>query len=103
MSKSPSGSSEKKSAGPPPDFRRFLIDEVHPAGENLTIRYGGRVFGGIVRCLLPGSEVERAIRPGVEVFVRYHTSETGQPGQVAQMIIRHPTEPGWAEIFSDVH
>lgn len=86
----------------PEEFHRFVIDDVRPAGENLRISYGGRVFGGIVRCLLPGEEVERAIRPGNEMFVRYHTAETGQPGQVAQMLIRHPKGDEWAEIFSDL-
>jgi len=86
----------------PAEYERFTIEEVRPAGENLTIRYGGRVFGGIVRCLLPGPDVEIAIRPGGEVFVRYHTVETGQPGRVAHMMIRHPTGSGWAEIFSDI-
>ena len=36
----------------PDDFQRFVIEEVRPSGENLTLVYGGRIFGGVVRCLL---------------------------------------------------
>jgi hypothetical protein len=86
----------------PPEYERFVIEDVRLSGENLTIRYGGRVFGGIVRCLLPGLEVEGSLKPGCELFVRYHTEETGHPGQVAHMMIRHPTTAGWAEVFSDI-
>jgi hypothetical protein len=86
----------------PPEYERFVVEEVRAAGENLTIRYGGRVFAGIARCLLPGREVEETLKPGCELFVRYHTDETGQPGQVAHMISRHPGGAGWAEVFSDI-
>ena len=46
-------------------------------------------------------EISSAVRRGAEVFVRYHTIETGQPDQVAHMLIRHPGEGGWAEIYAD--
>ncbi len=78
-----------------------MIEDVRAAGEMLTLVYGGRVFGGVVRCLLDPDGVEAALRPGTEIFVRYHTEETGAPGQVAHIIIRHPFAEGWAEIYSD--
>ena len=86
---------------PPEEYRRFVLEDVRSTGENLTLVYGGHVFGGIVRCLLDPNGVEGALRPGAEIFVRYHNEETGQPGQVAHIIIRHPTAEGWAEIYSD--
>ncbi len=89
-------------ADPMPDeFQRFTIESVRRDGEMLTIEYGGHVFGGIVRCLLARDGVEAALEPGNDVFVRYHSAETGAPGQVAQMIIRHPRASGWAEVFAD--
>lgn len=86
---------------PPEDYMRFVLDNVREAGENLTLIYDGRIFSGVVRCLLDPNGVEEALRPGAEIFVRYHTVETGQPGQIAQIIIRHPRAEGWAEIYSD--
>lgn len=86
---------------PPADYQRFVIKQVRRAGENLTLEYGGHVFGGIVRCLLDPHGVEDALKPGTEIFVRYHNEETGAPGQVAQIIIRHPLAEGWAEIYCD--
>jgi len=87
---------------PPEEYRRFVIDDVRSTGETLTLVYGGHVFGGVVRCLLDSNGVEDALRPGTEIFVRYHSEETGPPGRVAQIIIRHPSAEGWAEIYSDV-
>ncbi len=86
---------------PPDDYQRFIIESVRSAGENLTLGYGGRVFGGIVRCLLDPNGVEDALHPGTEIFVRYHTEGTGAPGQVAHIIIRNPSTEGWAEVYSD--
>ena len=86
---------------PPDEYRRFVLDDVRSTGETLTLVYGGRVFDGVVRCLLDPHGVEDALRPGTEIFVRYHSAETGQLGQVAQIIIRHPSAEGWAEIYSD--
>lgn len=86
---------------PPDDYRRFVIEDVRLADENLTLLYGGHVFGGVVRCLLDPNGVEDALRPGAEIFVRYHTAETGQPGQVAHIITRHPSAEGWAEVYTD--
>lgn len=86
---------------PPDDFQRFVIEDVRREGETLTLVYGGHVFGGIVPCLLDPHGVEEALQPGTDVFVRYHTAETGVPGQVAQIIIRHPSAEGWAEVYSD--
>ncbi len=88
----------------PEDFTRFLIEGVERLEDRLIIRYGGRVFGGVMLDVL-SDEIVSAIRPGAEVIVRYHTPETGHPGQVAHMLIRHPGDPDvhrdWAEIYAD--
>ncbi len=85
---------------PPEEYQRFVLDEVRSTGEMLTLVYGGHVFGGVVRCLLDPKGVESALRPGTRIFVRYHNEETGAPGQVAHIIIRHPSAEGWAEVYS---
>ena len=93
---------ERKQHDQPPDeYQRFVIEDVRRAGETLTLRYGGGVFGGIVPCLLDPDGVEDALRPGAEIFVRYHNQETGAPGTIAHIIIRHPSAEGWAEVYSD--
>lgn len=84
----------------PPEYQRFVLEDVRPEGESLTIRYAGRLFGGIIRCQLP-IDIEAYLRPGTEIFVRYHQSDTGQPGQIAHMVVQHPTDDVWAEVFSD--
>ncbi len=84
----------------PEDFTRFVIEEVERLEDRLIIRYGGRIFGGVMLDVLE-DEISSAIRHGAEVFVRYHTAETGNPDQVAHMLIRHPGEAGWAEIYAD--
>ena len=84
----------------PEDFTRFLIEGVERLEDRLIIRYGGRIFGGVMLDVLE-EEISSAIRPGAELIARYHTSETGQPGQVAHMLIRHPGDGGWAEIYAD--
>jgi len=86
---------------PPREYQRFVLDDVRVSGENLTLAYDGHVFGGVVRCLLDPHGIESALQPGTEIFVRYHNEETGQPGQIAHIIIRHPSEEGWAEIYAD--
>ena len=86
---------------PPDEYQCFLLEDVSVMGETLTLVYGGNVFGGIVRCLLDPHGVEDALQPGPEIFVRCHNEETGAPGQVAQIIIRHPSAEGWAEVYSD--
>ena len=85
----------------PDDYHSHVIDDVRKTGETVTIVYGGRTFGGVVRCLLDTDGVEEALRPGTEMFVRYHTEETGAQGQIAHIIIRHPRCDKWAEIYSD--
>ena len=86
---------------PPGEYERFVLEDVRRTGEMLTLVYDGHIFGGVVRCLLDPNGVENALQPGREIFVRYHTEETGAPGQIAHIIIRHPSTTGWAEIFSD--
>ena len=84
----------------PEDFTKFTIERVERLEDRLIIRYGGRIFGGVMLDVL-GDEIVSAVRPGAEVIVRYHTAETGNPGQVAHMLIRHPDDGGWAEIYAD--
>ena len=84
---------------PPDEYECFVIEDVRLTGETLTLAYGGHIFGGIVRGLLDPDGVEDALKPGTEIFVRYHSEETGAPGQVAHLIIRHPTAEGWAEVY----
>lgn len=87
---------------PPPDeYKHFVLETVSRMGETLTLAYDGHIFGGVVRCLLDPNGVEEALQPGTDIFVRYHTEETGAPGQVAQIIIRHPLVDGWAEVYCD--
>ena len=84
----------------PEDFTKFTIERVERLEDRLIIRYGGRVFGGVMLDVLE-EEISSAIRRGAELIARYHTAETGQPGQVAHMLIRHPGDGGWAEIYAD--
>lgn len=86
---------------PPDEYQCFVIEEVRRMGESLTLVYGGRIFGGIVPCLLDPNGIEEALIPGTDIFVRYHNEETGAPGQIAHIIIRHPLAEGWAELYSD--
>ncbi len=69
-------------------------------GVSLTIKYGGREFSGIMLDQLP-ADIADSIRPGTDVIVRFHTAETGRVGQVAHMLVPHPREEGWAEIYAD--
>ncbi len=84
----------------PEDFTKFTIERVERLEDRLIIRYGGRVFGGVMLDVLE-QEISSAIRPGAQLIARYHTAETGEPGQVAHMLIRHPGDGGWAEIYAD--
>ena len=85
----------------PQEFTPFIIQEVKRLEDRLIIRYDGRIFGGVMISVLE-EEIVSAIRLGTEVIVRYHTAETGHPGQVAHMLIRHPSgDGGWAEIYAD--
>ena len=84
----------------PEDFTKFTIERVERLEDRLILRYGGRVFGGVMLDVLE-EEISSAIRPGAELIARYHTAETGQPGQVAHMLVRHPGDGGWAEIYAD--
>ena len=83
------------------DYHRFVLDAVRTTGEMLALSYDGHVFGGIVRCQLDPNGVESALKPGAEIFVRYHEEKLGVRGQVAHIIMPHPHQDGWAELFSD--
>ena len=85
----------------PEEYRLFVTEDLRRWDDALTLDYGEHVFRGIVRCLLDPHGVEDALQPGTEIFVRYHNEETGAPGQVAHIIIRHPLAEGWAEVYSD--
>ncbi len=89
----------KKSEPTPEDYQRHVITDVVDHGDSLTIKYGGRVFGGITLDELPAGVAE-SIRPGTEVIVRLHTAETGYVGEVAHMLVPHPREAGWAEVYA---
>ena len=83
----------------PEDFTKFTIERVERLEDRLILYYGGRVFGGVMLDVLE-EEISSAICRGAEVIARYHTAETGHPGQVAHMLIRH-TDGAWAEIYAD--
>ena len=86
---------------PTPDgYQRHVITAVANHGDSLTIMYSGRVFGGIMLDQLPAGVAE-SILPGTEVIIRVHTAETGNLGQVADMLVPHPSGDGWAEIYAD--
>ncbi len=84
----------------PEDFTKFTIEHVERLEDRLIISYDGRIFGGVMLDVLE-EEISSAIRNGAELIARYHTSETGHPGQVAHMLVRHPDGGGWAEIYAD--
>ena len=83
----------------PEAYQRHVITVVVAQGDSLTIKYGGRAFSGIMLDRLPAGVAE-SIRPGSELVVRLHTPETGSAGQVAHMLIPHPRDDGWAEIYA---
>ncbi|HWL92993.1 MAG TPA: hypothetical protein VNT79_05630 [Phycisphaerae bacterium] len=84
----------------PEGYRRHVIAAVTRHDDSLTIEYDGRIFGGIILAELPPGVAE-SIAPGTEVIIRTHTAETGNPGTVAHMLVPHPSEAGWAEIYED--
>ncbi len=84
----------------PDGYRSFIIDAVQRFEETITIEYDRRMFGGIMRELL-APEIDQAIKPGVEIAVRYQSPETGDPKQLAHMLIRHPAKPEWADVYVD--
>lgn len=84
----------------PEGYQRHVITAVENHGDSLTIKYGGRVFGGIMIDQLPAGVAE-SIRPGTEVIIRVHNADTGNVGQVADMLVPHPSGEGWAEIYAD--
>jgi len=84
----------------PPDYESHRIEAVRRADDHIVITYNGRTFGGILADILPEG-VEPAIQPGAEIIVRYHTPDSGRTGQLVHMLIRHPTDPGWAELYAD--
>lgn len=73
---------------------------MRAAGDHLIIEYGGRLFGGILPELLAAG-VEGLIVPGAQVIVRHHTPDSGRPNQIVHMLIWHPVEDGWADLYAD--
>ncbi len=90
----------KKREPTPDDFQRHVITAVVDHGDSLTINYGGRAFSDIMLDQLPAGIAE-SIRPGTDVIVRFHTAETGCVGQVAHVLVPHPRDEDWAEIYAD--
>jgi hypothetical protein len=87
--------------GPAPEgYRRHVITAVRRDTTNLTIEYDGRVFAGITIAELPDG-IADAIGPGTEIYICTHDGETGDAGQVAHILIPHPRDDGWAEIYAD--
>ena len=84
----------------PDGYTSAVIDDVERSGDHIVLRYAGRVFGGILPELLT-PEIDAAIVPGAVIIIRLHTPETGGAGQVAHLLIRHPTDDGWAELYAD--
>ncbi len=84
----------------PEGYQRHVITAVENHGDSLTVRYSGRVFGGIMLGRLPAGVAE-SIRPGTDLIVRLHTADTGNVGQVADMLVPHASGGGWAEIYAD--
>lgn len=85
----------------PEGYQHFIIAEVLDFGDTWTIKYGGRAFGGIVPAWISDPVVLGAIRPGAEIIVRHHETAAGQRGPTAHLLIRHPTEAVWAELYID--
>lgn len=85
----------------PDGFESIIIDAVRhePTGE-IIITYAGRIFGGIMRDPLPEG-IADGIRPGAELFVRYAEPVGEARRQVVHVIMRHPFQPGWAELYAD--
>ena len=92
---------EPRAEQPPPDYQSRTVEAVRRDGGHIVITYAGKTFGGIVADLLASDDIRAALRPGAEIFVRTHTPDSGYAGQVAHMIMRHPTEAGWAELYAD--
>ena len=84
----------------PEGYKRHVITAVTNHGDSLTIKYGTHAFGGIMLAEI-SAEVAASIKPGTEVIVRLHTPETGDIGTVAHVLVPHPSEDGWAEVYED--
>jgi hypothetical protein len=98
---SPSKTSDSDPTPIPDGYDAHTIESAQRDGDHLIVTYGGKIFGGIVSDLLASDRVREAVRPGSQIIVRHHTEETGQLGQIAHMLIKHPDEPGWAELYAD--
>jgi len=85
----------------PEGFEPIIVESVRhePTGE-IIITYAGRIFGGIMKEPLPEGVVDE-IRQGAELFVRYAEPAGDARRQVVHVIMRHPTQPGWAELYAD--
>lgn len=83
----------------PEGYQRHVITAVTNRGDSIAIEYAGRSFAGIMLDELPAGVAESII-PGTELIVRLHTAETGYEGQVAHMLVPHPHDEGWAEVYA---
>lgn len=84
----------------PDGYRAVTIQEVRRASDHLIVQYEGRLFGGILPELLDEG-VEALIVPGAKIIIRYHTPDSGRPNQLVHMLIWHPTEQAWADLYAD--
>lgn len=84
----------------PSDYERFSVEDVIDHGDTLTIRYAGRLFGGILREWVGDPAVRAALRPGAEIGVRCLRAPGGARGQIDHMILR-VAQDRWAEIYVD--
>ena len=84
----------------PEGYQVVTIESVRRDGDHLLIQYNGRLFGGILPELLADG-VESMIVPGARIIIRYHTPDSGRLNQVAHMLMWHPTEEGWIDLYAD--
>ena len=85
----------------PDGYEHFRLDDVVRDGDGLTIKYAGRIFGGILPELLE-PDVLQAVQPGADVIVRYRRPQPGQPQtQVVHMLVRDRRKNIWAEVYAD--
>ncbi len=84
----------------PPDYERFIVEEVVDHGDTITIRYAGRRFGGVLREWLGDATVRSALCPGAEIGVRCLRAPGGTRGQIDHVVLR-VAQDRWAEIYVD--
>ncbi|MFQ5491661.1 MAG: hypothetical protein ACE5GE_13165 [Phycisphaerae bacterium] len=85
----------------PDGYDHHVLDDVVHDGDGLTLKYAGRVFGGVLPELLE-ADVLQAVLPGSDIIVRYHRAAPGQPAtQIAHLLVRDRRKNIWAELYTD--